>query len=57
MKTREEVCFGCDVYINKECLNNIKDYENCPCSECIIKPICKISCEAYINYMKNNNYY
>lgn len=40
----EDPCFGCS--INKTCSIRYNMFNtNCPCKECIVKPICMVGCE------------
>lgn len=48
-------CQGCKSYENKECNVNVtprlSETEHCPCITCLVKGVCKHSCNDYNNYL------
>lgn len=49
-------CIGCDD-VNYACnfmFNNDKDYV-CPCGTCIVKGVCRHSCDLFEAFMTDNN--
>ena len=55
---KHKYCDGCGVLFNEiddEFCDFYKDNEDgdCPCTECIVKPMCYDSCEAFIEWTYN----
>ena len=41
-------CKGCTVYHNTGCsYGNYNKGATCPCTKCIVKKMCRVSCDAY----------
>ena len=46
-----EICKGCTMVVypipdfHQECILGIKNKSECPCGECIVKPVCMIVCD------------
>jgi len=52
-----EYCEGCVVYddihqvFERTCMNH-NDDGRCPCSQCIIKPMCQLACEPFEKFRR-----
>jgi len=54
MSRSHKECEGCNVCYGIRPYYKNKDgiIEECPCSKCLIKGICKHTCKAYRNYLQ-----
>jgi hypothetical protein len=54
METNKNHCFGCIIYNNECDIQEINSDGSCPCSQCLIKNMCKYSCKKYHLYRSFN---
>ena len=54
----EDRCAGCSVYKDGDgdyCEHTVHNNEAegiCPCSQCIVKPMCQVACKEWQDWMK-----
>ncbi len=54
----EDVCHGCKIpkmYENECIVRKCKKSKLCPCTQCIVKMICEVSCQQYERFCRENN--
>lgn len=52
-----EQCHGCNVisfYFCLICRHRDRIRNNCPCMNCIVKPVCRTLCQVRLNYATKN---
>ena len=53
-----DYCKGCPTYNYKSACSQSEYNKNgeCPCCECLIKPMCEITCQKFENWMRSNGF-